>query len=144
MGLAAVIAADETIEEVDDRRKPFGLEKHEAPKFRDGRFFSLGEETARDDQDRNVAEFWNLTEIFQHVETRKAIREAHIEHCCDDRRRSQQLDRPVNRFCLDARVPRTFQESTRGMPDERLIVQDEDGGCDRRVGIWMHVAAYVR
>jgi hypothetical protein len=30
------------------------------------------------------------------------------------------------------------------MPDERLIVQDEDGGCDRRVGIWMHVAAYVR
>ena len=130
-----MIAAYEAIEEIDNRRKPLGLEKHEPPKFRDRRFLSLGENTTCNDQYGNVAEFWNPTEIFQHVETREPIRKAHIEHGCYDRRRSQQLDSAIDRFCLDARIPRTSQKSTRGVPDKRLIVQDENGGCVRRVGI---------
>ena len=139
-----MIAADQAIEEIDDRRKPFGFEKHEAAKFRDGGFFGLGQEAARDDQDRNVAELRNLTEIFQHVETGQAVREAHIEHCCDDWRRTQQLDGATDRFGLHTRIPRTFQESPCGVPDEWLIVQDENGRCGRRLGIRLHEAAYVR
>ena len=139
-----MIAAYEAIEEIDDRREPFGFEKHEASKLRDGGFLGLGENAAGDDQYWNISELRNLTEIFQHVETREPIGEAHIEHCCHDWGRTQQLDCAIDCFGLHARISRTFQESTCSVPDERLIVQDENGRCGRRAGFWMHETAYVR
>ena len=139
-----MIAAYEAIEEIDDRRESFGFEKDEAAKPCDGGFLGLGEEAAGHDQYGNVSELGNLAEIFQHVESREPIRKAHIEHCCDDWRRTQQLDGATDRFGLHTRIPRTFQESPCGVPDEWLIVQDENGRCGRRMGIRLHEAAYVR
>ncbi len=142
--LTAVIAAYQAIEEIDDRREPFGLEKHEAAKFRDGRFLGFGKNASRDDQYWNVAELRYLTEIFQNVEAGEPVGQAHIEHSCHDRGRPQQLDCAIDGFGLDARISRISQESTRRMPDEWLVVQDENGRCVRGVGSWMHGAAYVR
>jgi hypothetical protein len=139
-----MIAAYEAIEEVDDRRESFGFEKDEAPKLCDCGFLGFRQEAAGDDQYRNVSELGNLTEIFQHVEPREPIRQAHIEHCCDDWSRTQQLDCAIDRFGLDTRVPRTSQESPCSVPDEWLIVQDENGRCGRGNGIRLHEAAYVR
>ena len=82
---------------------------------------------ARHDQHGNVAEFRNLTKICQHVETRASVGQAHVEHCGDDRRRVKQLERTLDGVRLDASVPGRFQKSPRSVPDEGLIVEDEDG-----------------
>ena len=61
--LSAVIAAREAVEKIHDRRKSFGLEKHEAAQLRDGGFLCFREDAAGDDQHWNLTELRNLAEI---------------------------------------------------------------------------------
>ncbi len=85
------------------------------------------------------------TQIGENVESRASVGQAHVQHGGDHRRRSQQLNGGVNRFRLDAGVPRSFEKTARRMPDERFIVEDEDGRkLGFRLRIRVHVAAYLK
>jgi len=107
--------------------------------------FGFGQYAAGDDQNGDLAKLGNRSQIGENVESRAPVGQTHVEHGSDHRRRSQQLDGGVNRFRLDAAVPRSLEKAPRCVPDERFIVEDEDGRkCGFLLRIRVHVAAYLK